>query len=161
MFCFDCFIYLGSILSKDGGSDDHVKSRINKARHAFNTLRPIWNSKEFSLRNKTRIFNTNVKAVLLDGSETWRVTNGTANKLQALVNRCLRHILNIRWPEISNAGLWERTSQNPISLDVRKRKWGWIGQGKLWTGTHREKEKWGGQNRPREDQLRVRQRQPD
>lgn len=36
-------------------------------------------------------------------------------------------------------------------------------QGKLWTGTHRakKKKKCGGQNRPGEDQLRVRQRRPD
>ncbi|KAJ8364105.1 hypothetical protein SKAU_G00129360 [Synaphobranchus kaupii] len=67
-------------------------------------------------------------AVLLYGSETWRVTNITTNKLQTFINRCLRHILNIRWPEkISNANLWERTNQNPISQDVKKQKWGWIG----------------------------------
>jgi len=124
----DRFTYLGSIVSKDGGADDDVRSRINKARHAFNTLRPIWNSRALSIRNKIRIFNTNVKAVLLYGSETWRVTNTGTNKLQTFVNRCLRHILNIRWPDkISNANLWERTNQNPISQDVKKRKWGWIG----------------------------------
>ena len=76
----DRFTYLGSIVSKDGGADD-IRSRINKARHAFNSLRPIWNSRALSLRNKTRIFNTNVKAVLLYGSETWRVTNTINNKL--------------------------------------------------------------------------------
>ncbi|KAK7089318.1 hypothetical protein V1264_024890 [Littorina saxatilis] len=124
----DHFTYLGSVISTDGGADDDVKSRINKARHAFNTLRPIWNSKALSLRSKIRIFNTNVKAVLLYGSETWRVTNTITGKLQTSVNRCLRHILNIRWPEkISNADLWKRTNQKPISQDVKKRKWGWIG----------------------------------
>ena len=124
----DRFTYLGSILSKDGGSDDDIKSRINKARHVFTTLRPIWNSKALSLPNKIRIFNTNVKSVLLYGSETWRVTNITTNKLQTFANKCLRRILNIRWPDkISNASLLERTNQNTISYDVKKRKWGWIG----------------------------------
>ena len=52
-----------------------IKNRIIKARHAINTLRPILNSKAFSLRNKTIIFNINVKAVLLYRSETRRVTN--------------------------------------------------------------------------------------
>ena len=35
------FVYLGSVVNKDGGTDEDIKSRINKARHAFNTLRPI------------------------------------------------------------------------------------------------------------------------
>ncbi|PVD19664.1 hypothetical protein C0Q70_20154 [Pomacea canaliculata] len=124
----DHFTYLGSIVSKDAGADDDIRSRINKARHAFNSLRPIWNSRALSLRSKTRIFNTNVKAVLLYGSETWRVTNTINNKLQTFTNRCLRHILRIRWPErISNSSLWERTNQNATSQDTKKRKWGWIG----------------------------------
>ena len=92
------------------------------------TLRPIWNSKALSLKNKIRIFNTNVKSVLLYGSETWRVTSITTKKLQSFTNKCLRYILNIRWPDIiSNASLWEKTNQSPISQDVKKRKWGWIG----------------------------------
>ena len=66
----DKFVYLGSVVSKDGGTDEDIKCRINKARHAFNTLRPIWRSTALSLRNKIRIFNTIVKSVLLYGSET-------------------------------------------------------------------------------------------
>ena len=56
------------------------------------------------------------------------MTNITTNKLQTFVNKCLRRILNIRWPDkISNASLLEKTNQNTISHDVKKRKWGWIG----------------------------------
>ena len=107
----DKFVYLDSVVSKDGGTDEDIKSRINKARHAFNTLRQIWRSKALSVRNKIRIFNTNVKSVLLYSSKTWRVTNTTINKLQTFTNRCLRNILNIRWPEaVSNEELWNKTS---------------------------------------------------
>lgn len=124
----DKFVYLGSVVSKDGGTDEDIKSRINKARHAFHTLRPIWRSSALSLRNKIRIFNTNVKSVLLYGSETWRTTKTNTHKLQTFINRCLRNILNIRWPEvISNKDLWDRTKQTPIDQEIRKRKWGWIG----------------------------------
>ncbi|KAL8566568.1 hypothetical protein ACOMHN_054790 [Nucella lapillus] len=122
------FTYLGSVVSKDGGADDDIKSRISKARHAFKTLQPIWQSSALSLHNKIRIFNTNVKSVLLYGSETWRTTKTNRKKLQTFINRCLRNILNIRWPEvISNEDLWTRTKQTPIGEDIRKRKWGWIG----------------------------------
>ena len=96
----DKFVYLGSVVSKDGGADEDIKRRINKARHVFNTLRQIWRSNVLSIRNKIWIFNTNVKSVLLYGSETRRVTNTITHKLQKFTNRCLINILNIRWPEV-------------------------------------------------------------
>ena len=37
----DKFVYLGSVVSKDGWTDEDIKCRMNKARAAFNTLRPI------------------------------------------------------------------------------------------------------------------------
>ncbi|OOY74536.1 reverse transcriptase domain-containing protein, partial [Solemya velum gill symbiont] len=124
----DKFTYLGSVVSKDGGADDDIKSRTNKARHAFRTLQSIWRSSVLSLHNKIRIFNTNVKSVLLYGSETWRTTKTNRNILQTFVNRCLRNILNIRWPDvISNEDLWRRTNQTSVEEDIKKRKWGWIG----------------------------------
>ncbi|XP_052271879.1 uncharacterized protein LOC127872592 [Dreissena polymorpha] len=95
---------------------------------AFSIMSPIWSSKALFQRSKARIFNTNVKAVLLDGSETWRVTNTITNKIQTFVNKYMRHILNIMWPEkISNTDLWNRTNHNPVGRDIKKRKWGWIG----------------------------------
>ncbi|VDO57057.1 unnamed protein product [Schistosoma margrebowiei] len=66
--------YLGSIIDEHGGSDADVKARIGKARTAYLQLRNIWNSKQLSTITKVRIFNTNVKTVLLYGVETWRTT---------------------------------------------------------------------------------------
>nr|KAG5692585.1 hypothetical protein BaRGS_024005 [Batillaria attramentaria] len=74
------------------------------------------------------IFNSNVKSVLLYGSETWRTTKTGSHRLQTFINRCLRNILNIRYPlVITNQDLWERTRQVPIEQEIKKRKWGWIG----------------------------------
>ena len=122
------FTYLGSVVSTTGGTDEDVKVRIGKARQAFINLNSIWKSSAISTRNKIRIFNTNVKSVLLYGSETWRVTKRISNKLQTFINSCLRSILKIKWPErISNKKLWERTNQEPISQIICRRKWRWIG----------------------------------
>ena len=40
-----------------------------------------------------------------------------------------QNIINIiRWPDvISNTDLWDKTGQSPIEVEIRKRKWGWIG----------------------------------
>ena len=64
-----------------------IRNSINKVRHAFNTLRPIWRATSLSLQNKFRIFGTNVKTVLLYDSETWRVTKTNTYKLQTFINQ--------------------------------------------------------------------------
>jgi len=64
-----------------------------------------------------------VKSVLLYGCETWLVTNEIQRKIQTFVNRCLRYILRIWWPNItSNKDLWKVTGQEDINLEITKRK---------------------------------------
>ncbi|VDP25598.1 unnamed protein product [Schistosoma margrebowiei] len=111
----ESFTYLGNIIDEQGGSDADVKARIGKTRTAFLQLMNIWNSKQLSTKIKVRIFNTNVKAVLLYGAETWRTTTTTIRKVQVFINSCLRKILNIHWPDnISNSLRWRRTNQLPV-----------------------------------------------
>ncbi len=122
------FTYLGSIIDQQGGTDADVKARIGKARVAFIQLKNIWASRELTLTTKIRLFNSNVKSVLLYGAETWRTTKVTNRKIQTFINSCLRRILHIRWPDtISNTNLWERTGQLPVEAEIWKRRWGWIG----------------------------------
>ena len=68
-----------------------------------------------------------MKSVLLHACETWLVTNEIQRKIQTFVNRCLRYILRIWWPNIiSNKYLWKVTGQEDINLEIRKRKFRWI-----------------------------------
>jgi len=62
------------------------------------------------------------------GSETWRTTKKTTRKVQTFINNCHRRILKIHWPEtISNVELWQRTKQETIEIEIKRRRWGWIG----------------------------------
>jgi hypothetical protein len=66
--------------------------------------------------------------VLLYGSETKKKERTTISKLQVFVNRCLRRILNIHWLEvISKKELWRRAEETEISIQIKRRKWNWIG----------------------------------
>jgi len=122
------FTYLGSVIAVDEGTERDVLVRIGKAGTAFLLLRPVWRSKEISLRTKLRIFNTNVKTVLMYGAETWRVTKNITDKTQTFVNRCLRYILGVRWPNtISNEDLWAKTQEDRMMIQIRRKKWKWIG----------------------------------
>ncbi|KAK7093635.1 hypothetical protein V1264_007344 [Littorina saxatilis] len=124
----ESFVCLGSIIDGRGGSGRDVKAMIGKARGAFVMLKKIWSSKEISQRTKLRIFNSNVKSVLLYGCETWRTTETMLEKIQIFVNTCLRRILNIRWTDrVRNEDLWQRADQKPAAQQILRRKWGWIG----------------------------------
>ncbi|XP_076441055.1 uncharacterized protein LOC143280308 [Babylonia areolata] len=79
---------------------------------------PVWRNENISLHTKLRLFNTNVKSVLLYGSETWRRTKSLDYKLQVFIKICLRQILRIRWPErMSNEELMRRTKQDQIKKE--------------------------------------------
>ena len=67
------FRYLGSIVDTHGETETDVKKRISKARVAFHLLRNVWKSKVIGETTKIRLFNINVKSVLLYGAETWRI----------------------------------------------------------------------------------------
>ena len=122
------FSYLGSTVSTEGGTDQDIRIRIGKAAGVFNTLRPIWQSTKLSLNTKLRIYNSNVKSVLLYGCETWRVLKSSMAKIQVFVNRCLRRILGVRWyDKLRNEELWRITAQEPIEQQIKRSKWRWLG----------------------------------
>ena len=91
-------------------------------------LRSTPESRVIGKTTKIRLFNTNVKSVLLYGAETWRMNKTTLKRIQTFVNQCLRKILGIQWMDkVSNKDLWERTSQVQIEIEILKRRWGWHG----------------------------------
>jgi hypothetical protein len=123
----DSFIFLGSMVAEDGGVVHDVLQRIQKANGAFVQLYPVWKNSKISTRTKLHIFRSNVKSVLLYGSETWKVIKTTTSKLQTFVNRRLRRILSIHWLEVISNELWRRTGETEISIHITRQKWIWIG----------------------------------
>ena len=124
----DCFQYLGSCITTDGGAEEDVKLRIQKARQMFGMLGKVWKSSQISKNLKMRIFKTNCLSVLLYGCETWKVTNHILSKLQVFINKCLRRIHKIYWPKvISNSDLWKLAELEQVNTIVTRRKWKWIG----------------------------------
>ena len=70
----------------------------------------------------------NVRAVLLYGCESWRMTKGDEAKLDTFQHKCLRRLLKIYWPmHVSNEEVRRRANTETISELVRKRRWTWIG----------------------------------
>ena len=119
----DSFTYLGSVIDGKGGTEADVKARTAKARSAFKQLSKVWKASNISLRTKIRLFNSNIKSVLLYGCESWKTTKTVLNKVQTFINRCMRSILRIKWQDrIRNEELWERTGQKDIEVEIGLRK---------------------------------------
>lgn len=124
----DNFTYLGSNIATDGDIEIELRTRIGKANHAFSLLHKTWKSKSIKLPTKMKIFKSNVLSILLYGCESWKMTKDIAKKLDTFHRKCLRKILGIFWPNtISNERLYRVTSTSLISLEIKKRRWKWIG----------------------------------
>ena len=89
------FVYIGSVINNKGGTEQDVRTRIKKAQIAFGILNKVWRTNNISNRIKIRIFNSNIKSVLLYGAESWKTNKNMIQKLQSFTNKCLRKILNI------------------------------------------------------------------
>ena len=124
----DHFTYLGSKVSTSGDGEEEILVRISKASQAFASLRSTWRSKNISQKTKIRFFKTNVLSTLLYGAESWKMTKTISHKLEVFQNKCLRRILRIYWPQtISNYELRRRTGTEPVTQQVRRKRWKWIG----------------------------------
>ena len=115
-------------MTNDGNTEAELKTRIHKGRGAFAALKNIRKTKMISKKTSIRIFKSNVLSVLLYAAESWKVTKGICHILEVFQNKCLRRSLHIFLPnKITNAELHDRTGMLPISLEVNKRRWRWIG----------------------------------
>ena len=115
-------------MDREGGTNAEIKSRIGKAQAAFTSLNSFWRTKDISLRTKLRIFNSNVKSVLLYGCETWNASQTCIKRIQVFINKCLRRLLKIKWTEkVTNEEVWRRTGQNAVKGEIGRRRWRWIG----------------------------------
>jgi hypothetical protein len=90
------FVYVGSVVSVNGETEEDVASRMKKANGVFVQLCPVWRNHNISKGVKIRIFNTNVRSVLLYVCETWKTTNQITRRLQTFINKCLRRKINIK-----------------------------------------------------------------
>ena len=91
----DRFTYLGSIISKEGGTDLDIQSRLNKARNSLNMMNKVWRCSTYSTCTKLKLYHSCVLTTLLYGSECWRLTEKDLTKLSTFHTKSLRRILHI------------------------------------------------------------------
>ena len=125
----DKFTYLGSEVTKGGGTAEDIRKRCGKACAAYYKLNKVWKSSNIFIRTKLKILMSNVVSVLLYGSESWRMTRADENKLDVLLHRWLRRILRIDWTlHVTNEEVRRRAGvADTLSETVRRRRWTFLG----------------------------------
>ena len=81
-------VYLGAIVSNEGGADKDMSNRFGK-------LRKIWSSKQYRRKVKIRLYETLDKPVPLYGSQTWKINAADNESRDSFQFQCLRRILRI------------------------------------------------------------------
>ena len=77
------FVYLGSLISHNGGSETVILRCIGIARDFFFLLeKNIWRS-HIRMETKVQLYRTYILPVLLYGCETWTVTRTLEKRLDA------------------------------------------------------------------------------
>jgi len=125
----ESFVYLGTNLSNEGGTEDDIKARLGKARVAYNKLDKFWKNSQVTIKTKVNIVKSNVISLLLYGCKTWRTTKADVKKLDAFLHKSLRRILKIYCPmRITNEEVRRRAGIRETTSDqVARRRWTWLG----------------------------------
>jgi len=89
----DTFVYLGSSIDQDGGSDIDIRRRIELARSCMRALdSSIWRT-SISLSTKLRLYSIYILPVLLYGADMWSMTVTARRRLNAYDQWCMWRIL--------------------------------------------------------------------
>ena len=100
------FTYPGSIISKDGGCSEDVKSRIAKVQSIIFTVKNVWKNRKIILWTRITILEAKVMTVVKYGSEVWALRKAEKELLDVLQRNCLRTVLSTRQTDhISNTRL--------------------------------------------------------
>jgi hypothetical protein len=122
------FVYLGSVMTQDGGSMAAIKERIAMAKVAFDKRRELL-KKGFRRGLKKRLVKCLVWPVALYGCETWILKKAERDKLEAFEMWIWRRMERVSWEDkkTNEQVLREVEEERSMLKAIVKRKKNWIG----------------------------------
>ncbi|MEE8289810.1 MAG: reverse transcriptase family protein, partial [Nitrosomonadaceae bacterium] len=97
----DSFVYLGGSISRTGSLDVEISARIQKAAASFGKLvDKVWSQHNIKRSTKLLVYRAFVLTSLLYTSETWTTYVHQIKCLERFHQKCLRHILKIKWQDM-------------------------------------------------------------
>ena len=92
------FVYLGSTVSQNALLDSEISARIQKASAAFGELTDrVWSQHNITPKTKIMVYMAFVIKSLLYTCDTWTPYAHHIKSLERFHQKCLRHILKVKW----------------------------------------------------------------
>ena len=116
--------YLGQMVNEKGSCEQEIRTRIFKARTAFQKMNNILTSKKLPAPLRLRLTKCFVLSVLLYGCETWTINKTAEKKLEAFEMWTFRRIGKIKWTEkMTNTEVCNKLKvKRELINTIRKRK---------------------------------------
>lgn len=93
------YVYLGTLISNNGGCIDEVKRRMAITRTSMDKMRKIWRNRNITKATKIRLVRTLIFPIFLYAAETWTLREIEKKKIDALEMWCWRRMLGVSWTE--------------------------------------------------------------
>ena len=91
------FIFLGSLITKDGFCEKEIRRRSAMGRSAMGVLTKIWIDRGITLRIKIRLVKALVFHIISYGAESWTMRKLERKMIDAFELWCWRHLLRVTW----------------------------------------------------------------
>ena len=125
----DCFKYLGSQISVEGGVEEDVKYRVNEASKVLGSMKRVCKSRQLGMNAKRRLYEGVIVPTALYGAETWGLKVAEKKRLNVLEMKCLRSMVGVtRWDRLRNEEVRRRAGvMKELSVKADERLLGWFG----------------------------------
>ena len=88
----------------------------------------LWSAHSLSLELKYRLYNCLVRPILIYNCGTWAGPHSIFDQLDTFHRKHLRRLAGIHYPRIiSNKSLYQMFDTHPLSWDVRRYRWYFLG----------------------------------
>ena len=91
----DCFKYLGSQVSADGGCKMDVVHSMNDGYTAWGALKNLLNNSGQGIKAKKFLYETVIVPTALHGAEAWGMRSAERRKVNVLEMKCLRNLVGV------------------------------------------------------------------
>ena len=89
------YIFLGSLITKDGFSEKEIRRKLAMGRSAMGGLTKIWKDRGITLRTKIRLIKDLVFPIFLYRTESWTMRKLERKMIDAFELWCWRRLLRV------------------------------------------------------------------
>ena len=93
------FIFLGTLISKDGFCEREIRRMPAMGRYVMGGLTKIWKYIDVTLRTKIRLVKALVCPIVLYGAESWTIRRLERKMIDDFKLWCWRLLLRVTWTD--------------------------------------------------------------